>query len=150
MTRTKLTAEKIKQNNNFVFYQSIGSILLAKEIAKLEDDDERVSRMNRIVKKKILQYIELFPQRSAKTKTITSMKKACHSHSLGDKQIILLTDLACNTPFFPFDIKFSESQFNDAFTIIAQSYNSTATKAETILTAKEQATKLHKPGKVKK
>ena len=145
MTKVSAKAETIRQNNQFAYLYSLSSILLAITLTRLESDKTRKGKMSKIITKKINQGKSLFPKQSKSVNNLTEMKKVCRKTDLGDKKLKLVIDLSCSAPFFPYQLKYDDKQFNDALIQVGKMLGLYGPLLENIIKAKETALNTHKP-----
>ncbi len=135
---------------HYSFLISIGTLILAQELAKLEKQKSHRQKMERVVVKKRDLLCEAFPEEAAKFIVkgdgfiITeNLEEALKLDWPVDRSVTFLIDLAFSNPFAPYELSYSAKAFSSALTEVGKLVGVSAEGVRRILQTQKEASKVH-------
>ncbi len=131
-------------NHNYTFLISVGTLLLAEKLTQSEQQEERKKKKENVLEKKRELLRSTFPELTASVSLQSGLDKLLRGEWPKDEALTFLIDLAFTNPFAPYELKFSDKDFEVALKEIASLVDLSPTDVDRIRDTQKEAFKAHR------
>lgn len=131
-------------NHSFALAYSCATLLLARELTKLETDKARKEKKESVLKKKFEMFVDTFKNDIPQNVSINNIDTLLRHKWGHDRAITLLVDLSFFDPFSPYELKYSEKDYKSALCFVGNLIGISNKKVDDIIRTKKKAIAAHK------
>jgi hypothetical protein len=129
---------------NYSCLISAGTLILAEELARLEDDEKRKQKKENVVERKRVMFREAFPKQTARLSLEGDAAKLLVGKWKNEDAVTFIIDLSFTNPFAPYELNFEQGDFRAALRTICPEVGLDTVVVDRILTTRKSALKAHK------
>lgn len=133
-----------EQDHKYACYISAGTLLIAKELTRLENNKGRKEKKERVVNSKRKLLREAFLEDTHGLSLEGDTYKLLEDKWPKDKATTFVIDLAFTNPFAPYELKYKESHFDSALKNVAPLVHLKAEDVDRIRRTQREALKAHR------
>lgn len=135
--------KSLSADKEFAAITAAASIILARELTRLETNTDRATKKQRVLGKKWDAFVRTFPEITADVPSMSDLDAFVRRGVPLSKAITLLVDLAFSDPFSPYQLKFGKKDFHNALVGVANLLGVSAERVEQLEKTQKDAMSAH-------